>query len=183
MSDIDILSQMLKATVTIPLIEHNGRKQVYLEEPQCCNSSFTIYDLPENTIVIKADSFKCLENFFDGSKGECKRADFIIMADSPRKKIILCIEMKKTKGTNKEIIQQLNGAQCLVLYCKHIGIKFWGLRDFLDGYKYRFISIGHTSIAKRRTRVIRQEGIHDKPDKMMKIYSPNHLQFNQLAGC
>lgn len=182
MSDIDILSNMIKTTVTIPLVDDNGRKKVLLEETQCSDSSVIIYGLPENTIAIKADAFKSRESFFSGSRGECKCADFIIVADAPNKKIILCIEMKKTKGPRIGIVQQLNGAQCLALYCQEIGKAFWGQEEFLDDYKFRFISIGHISIDKHKTRIDQPSGLHDKPEKMMKIDWPRYLEFNRLAG-
>ena len=97
-------------------------------------------------------------------------------------KVIIYIEMKATKGTIQGIIQQLAGAQCFITYCREIGKAFWNERDFLKGYRQRFVSIGHTSIPKRKTRITHHPGSHDQPDKMLKIDWPRHLQFNQLAG-
>jgi hypothetical protein len=69
-----------------------------------------------------------------------------------------------------------------VTYCQNIGKCFWNKPDFLDAYHYRFVSIGHISIAKQPTRSKRSTGIHDRPENMLKISSPNHLEFNHLAG-
>lgn len=52
----------------------------------------------------------------------------------------------------------------------------------LKGYVYRFVSIGHLSIAKQKTRMSRKTGVHDRLDKMLKIDWPHHLEFNHLAG-
>lgn len=138
--------------------------------------------MPDNAVVIKADAFKSPDTVFNGSHGECKRADFVIVADAGNKKFILCIEMKATKGSEKEIVQQLTGAQCFVAYCRAIGQSFWNLRNFLDGYEYRFVSVGHINIPKKNTRIIRQTGVHNRPDKMLKIDWPHYLQFNHLTG-
>ena len=114
---------------------------------------------------------------------ECKRADFVIIADAGSKKVILCIEMKAGKGgTEKEIIQQLKGAQCFVVYCQEIGRSFWNIPDFLAGYRYRFISIKEISISKRPTRFDTRIDAHDRPDQMLKISGQRHLQFDHLAG-
>jgi hypothetical protein len=166
----------------VELTDNYDRKQVILEEPQCPDSKVTINGLPNDSVVIKGDAFKSPEKFFAGSHGECKRADFIIVADAPGKKIILCIEMKRTKGSHEEIVQQLKGCHCLGLYCREIGVRFWDQREFLKDYKFRFVSIGHTSVPKRKTRIVRQSGSHDRPDRMMKIDWPHRLEFNHLAG-
>jgi len=46
----------------------------------------------------KADAFKSPGAVFQDSRGECKRADFVIIADGIHKKTILCIEMKAHQG-------------------------------------------------------------------------------------
>ncbi len=182
MSDIDIFHKLIKDTAKVSPVDNYGKKQVILTEPQHSKSSVTISGLPDNVIVIKADAFRSPDTVFAGSMGECKRADFVIAADANNKKVILCIEMKATKEGRGKIVQQLKGAQCFVSYCREIGRIFWDRRDFLNGYKYRFISIGHTGISKRKTRIDRESGVHDHPGKMMKIDSPSRLQFNHLAG-
>ncbi len=122
--------------------------------------------------------------FFNGSKGECKRADFIIITDSDSKKIILCIEMKSGKGgAQEDVIRQLTGAQCFIAYCREIGKAFWNQKNFLTGYVYRFVSIRDISISKKPTRLSHATGdTHDSPEKMLKIFSPKYLQFKLLAG-
>lgn len=182
MPDLVILHQMIKDAAKLPLKGNNGKNQVTLTEPLQPELSVTIHGIPDNAIVIKADAFKSPDTVFDGSQGECKRADFVIVADTDKSKVILCIEMKATKDSGKEIMQQLTGAHCFVKYCQEIGRAFWQQQNFLEGYDYRYISIGHISIAKHKTRISRQSGIHDRPDRMLKIDWPHHLQFNQLAG-
>lgn len=182
MPDINMLHELIKDTAKQALVDSYGKKQTILTEPQCPGVSVTISGLPDNVIVIKADAFVSPGTVFKGSRGECKRADFVIVADTGNKKVIVCIEMKATNDGEKEIIQQLTGAQCFVGYCQEIGKAFWNQPDFLKGYVYRFVSISQISIAKNKTRINRQTGIHDRPDRMLKIAYPHHLQFNHLAG-
>jgi hypothetical protein len=183
MTDIELLDQMVKDEAKVALEDRNGKQYVVLIEPQYPSGSVTIAGMPDNAIVIKADSFKAPDSIFKGEKGECKRADFVIVADSGQKKVILCIEMKYRKGKPPEIVQQLRGTRCLLSYCQEIGKVFWDKKDFLKGYVYRFISIGNLSIAKQKTRIDRQPAIHDRPELMMKIDWPNsRIEFNLLAG-
>lgn len=184
MPDIDILHKMIKNTAKVPVNEKYGKNQVKLTEPQHPKSSVTIFGLPANVIVIKVDAFKSPDTVFAGSQGECKRADFVIVAETDKKKIILYIEMKARKGAEKEIKKQLEGAQCFVAYCREIGRVFWKQQDFLKSTNCvcRFVSIGHTGIAKQKTRITRKSDRHDHPERMMKIAWPHHLQFNLLAG-
>ncbi|MEI8174089.1 MAG: hypothetical protein WCH07_11500, partial [Deltaproteobacteria bacterium] len=139
MSDIGILEEMIKDAAKVSLTVAGNRRKVTLTEPQQPDSSVTIHGLPEEVIVIKADAFRSPDTVFNGSRGECKRADFVIIADTISKKIILCIEIKAVKGPNKEIIQQLMGAQCFAAYCLEIGRNFWSEESVLKGYAYRFV--------------------------------------------
>jgi len=180
MTDMEILSQMIKETARVELQEEYGKALVTLYEPQASDSSATIRNLPSDALVIKVDAFRSPDDIFNGSNGECKRADYVII--SLEKKCILYIELKRTKDNWEQIVKQLIGAECFVKYCQEIGKSFWNENSFLHGYEYRFISIGHTSIAKRKTRITRNSAIHDSPDKAMKVDWPNYLQFNHLAG-
>jgi hypothetical protein len=180
--DINILHELIKDTAKQTLVDNYGKKQTTLTEPQCPEVSVTISGLPDNVIVIKADAFVSPGTVFKGSRGECKRADFVIVADTGTKKVILCIEMKAKNDGEKEIIQQLTGAQCFVGYCREIGKAFRNQPDFLKDYVYRFVSISQISIAKSKTRATRLADTHDRPDRMLKIAYPHHLQFSHLAG-
>ena len=173
---------MFADSAKISLAERHGKYQVELVEPQCPSSRVTINGVPPDAMVIKADSFVAPDTVFRGDHGECKRADYIIFSDSSSKPVILHIEMKKEKGARGEVVQQLKGSHCFVKYCQDIGKSFWNERDFLKGFRHRFISFGHTSIRKRRTRITRPTGSHDKPDEMLKIDWPSQTQFSILAG-
>lgn len=180
MPDMDILSQMIKGTALVQPEEEYGKPLVKLSEPQAPDSKAMIRNLPADVMIIKVDAFRSPDDVFNGGNGECKRADYVII--SAEKKCIIYIEMKRTKDGWNQIVKQLLGSQCFVKYCQEIGKGFWNQNEFLNGYKSRFISIGHTSIAKRKTRITRNAERHDTPDRAMKVDWPNYLQFNQLAG-
>jgi hypothetical protein len=185
MSDIAVLKEMINPSATVPLEDYYDKKKVTLKELSAIDEySVIIHGMPidEQTIVIKADAFREPKEIFANSKHECKRADFIIVADTGRKKVIICIELKSGNGgSTKEIIRQLQGAQCLMAYCQKIGQLFWEHQNFLKDYEYRFVSIKNISVSKRPTRPAKKS-IHDRPDQMLKVTSPMGLQFNQLVG-
>ena len=104
------------------------------------------------------------------------------MLISPESRTILYVEIKRTRDGLEDIVKQLKGAQCFVQYCRDIGKAFWDEANFLQGYKHRYVSIGHTTLPKRKTRVERTAEKHDSPTKLLKINWPHHIQFNQLAG-
>lgn len=132
--------------------------------------------------MIKLDEFFDVRKIFTGSKGECKRADFIIIANTNSEKVILCLEIKKGRDSNPSITKQLKGAECFVSYCREIGRLFWNQPDFLQDYQYRFVSIKNISISKTSmsSRKLSQKSeIHDQPEKMLKI-SAKAKQFQEL---
>lgn len=180
MPDMEILSELIKDTALVSLQGDPNKPRVILQEPDAPDSSATISSLPSDAFVIKVDTFRSPSDIFIGAKGECKRADYVII--SPRKKYVLYIELKRTKDDWNQIVKQLMGAQCFVKYCQEIGRTYWAEEDFLKDYKHRFITIGHTSISKRPTRISNNAHVNDSPDKAMKLDWPKNLQFNMLVG-
>lgn len=182
MTDLEILREMIKDAAKVEVAEHYGRKMVELVESQHPGSTVTVFGLPDDAIVIKVDAFQSPDAVFVGSRGECKRADFVIIGEVRDTQVVIYIEMKATKAREHEIIHQLTGAQCFLAYCCEIGKTFWRQPMFLGGRVERFVSISHTSINKTPTRVTRQSPVHDRPERMLKLASPHHVEFNHLAG-
>ena len=187
MSDIAMLKEMIKDCAIIDLEYQKKYKRdsylLKLTETQD-NYSFVVNGMPkpDEVIVIKLDEFFDVRKIFTGSKGECKRADFIIIANTTSEKVILCLEMKKSRDDNSSIIKQLKGAKCFVSYCREIGRLFGNQPDFLRDYQYRFVSIKNISISKTTTssrQFSQKSEIHDQPEKMLKI-SAKAKHFQEL---
>lgn len=189
MSDVDLLrKKILNDNVIVPLLDGKGaeKKSAVLCEEET-NTDFTVYGLPANSIVIKADKFPETRNFLKNAKGEASRADFIIISETETKKEtkkwIIYIEMKKgNSSTNKKIVQQLKGAQCVMAYCISVVENFYDITEFLGQYKPRFISIRSPNVNKRPTRSRENEGeIHDTPENMLKFKNTPSSRLNKLV--
>lgn len=183
LTDIAILKEMINETATVSLEDDGyGKNKVILREPPPANYYVTINGMPDDdeVIIINADKFKSPDTVFQGTRGECKRADFVIVADTNKKKVILCIEMKAGKGgSHTDIIGQLKGAQCFVAYCREIGQSFWEEQNFLKDYECRFVSIKNIKIPKKTTRI---DPTHDFPSKIKILKkSGSSFQFNDLV--
>ncbi|WP_324237116.1 hypothetical protein [Okeania sp.] len=170
---------------TIEKLKFKDKKNIVELKEESDDYTLTIHRMPDDkeVIVIKVDNFSAPTTIFQGTKSECKRTDFVIIADIINKeKFIVFIEMKAKKKTSKEkeIIQQLKGAQCFVEYCQAIGKSFWEKRNFLDDYKYRFVSFKNIKIPKKPTRSKSKNAIHDTPENMLKISSPDYICFNHV---
>lgn len=180
MSDTRILTEMINDSALVQLEYEYGKPFVRLIEPQLPDSKATIRNLPVDAVVIKVDAFRPPDDVFKGNNGECKRADYIII--SAEMKCIIYIELKRTTGSWNQIVKQLLGAQCFIGYCREVGKGFWYESTFLNSYRNRFICIGHTSIAKRKTRITRKHKLNDTPENAMRIDWPHKLQYRMLAG-
>jgi hypothetical protein len=152
MTDTDILQQLISTSAAVQIKQQQQHKRNYVElcKPQTNNSCVKICGLPDDTIVIQADKFPPPSTIFQGNKGECKRADYILISEE--KKCIIFLEMKKTSDSQKTIVSQLKGAQCVMKYCQEVGISFWNKSNFLNDYKHRFVSVCRTNIHKTKTR-------------------------------
>jgi hypothetical protein len=184
MSDLKILKELIidKALVTIEPGLY-GKSQVVLSETESQTKyCVTIHNIPKESIVIKTDVFPAPKHIFNNVKGECKRADFVIISHTKKTNYIIFIELKQGKGETQAIIQQLKGSQCLIDYFRAIVKVFWQNHNFLNikNYKYRFISIHHINTNKKPTFTQQPNTIHDKAECLLKVNAPNNLQFNQL---
>lgn len=178
MNDIQILQEMLSCNSKVPLQHAHDKSSVVLKDKKS-GASATIIGLPQDSIVIRAEDFENPLTIFDGSKGECKRADFVIISNDSNKWVV-CIETQSGDWkARKEVIEQLKGALCFVNYCKCIGKTFWLEEEFLDGYQYRFVSMVYTSSHKRKTRPKRPSTWYSNPDNFRKARGKFH-HFNDL---
>ena len=186
MNDIEILQEMLVPDIQIPLQQGRGKPSVELIDAQA-GTTVAIKGVPHDAIVIRAEDFEAPLAVFDGSKGERKRADFVIVSVNENGKWIICIETQR--GDYKkpaEVVAQLKGAQCFISYCKCIGKSFWESEEFLDGYEPRFVSIAGLNLEKQGTRSysphIQSKGkLHDTPDAFLRILGSPNLYFRHLT--
>ena len=190
MSDFDILRDLIRDEALASVEDEYGKEIIVLEEPgnqQQSAYSLKIRNVPDDFIAFKIDAFPAPKKIFKNDKGECKRADFVIIASDNKVNWIVHIEMKGgNTGSGKEIKQQLRGALCLVTYCRAIGQEFWQEPKFLEqkNYQQRFISVKNIGIQKKPIWIPPKSGWHDTPENMLKINAPTRgiLQFNRLVG-
>lgn len=179
-SDSEILAEMLKPDPLIHWKNEYGKEVLCLSEPNAPASRAEIHGIPHDAVVLKPDRFPAPQVIFQGKKGECDRADFIIISELRR--VVLYIEMKQSESKAWKVIRQLKGAFCCLKYCQTIGREFWGKSDFLEGYRDRFVAITNTGPQKQKSVEYKNAPVHDCPEKFMKIPSPHHLQYNKLVG-
>lgn len=190
MSDFDILRGLIRDAVLASVEYDYKKKTIVLEEPgdqQRSAYSLKIHNVPDDSIAFKIDAFPAPKKIFKNDKGECKRADFVVIASGDKVNWIVHIEMKggNNTGSEKEIVQQLRGARCLVAYCRAIGREFWQEPNFLEekNYQQRFVSIKNIRIPKQPIRLGPKSGPHDTPENMLKLngLANGKLQFNELV--
>ena len=181
MECFELVDRMIAPGARVSL-EANYRKFKVTLQESACNSQATIFNVPQEAIVIKLDDSIEVNKMFSGSFGECKRSDFIIIAVNGPRLVILHVEMKHTRGDNAAVRKQLYGSHCFVRYLQELGRVFGQHQNFLKDAKHRFISIKHTGPRKRKTRFNRVADDHDSPERALVISSPNHVEFAKLCG-
>ena len=190
MSDLAILHELISKMAQAQLQGQNGRKGMILEERgDEGQAGYTVYlrNVPDDVIAIKADQFPPPNRIFQNSKGECKRADYVLVAQTETTNWIIYIEMKAgPSGSREEVVQQLKGAECLLAYFRAVGRKFWPNPRFLheEHYKQRFVVINKIKGEKRPTRLESPSKVHDTPENMLRFSSPpdKGLPFSALVG-
>ena len=186
MNDIQILREMLNPDAQVTLRSGPGRPSVQLTDSQS-GTTVEIKGLPHNSIVIRAENFENPLTIFNGTKGERKRADFVIVSnDENNRRWIICIETQEMDSKlASHVVHQLKGAYCFVSYCRCIGKSFWELEEFLDDYQYRFVSITDLNFnrSRRRTQPFHSVGeLHNRPEVYLKISRSFTIHFSKLIN-
>ena len=84
-NDIQILREMLNPAALVTLQSGSGNPSVHLTDAQS-NATVEIKGLPHDSIVIRAENFEGPLTIFNDSKGEQKRADFVIVSNDENEK-------------------------------------------------------------------------------------------------
>lgn len=179
MDDFGLLEELFKDKLIKGTEGEYGKHCIKLEEKSEENSySITIRQTPEDAIAIKADSFPDLKEFFNCSSeiGQCKRSDFIIIADSK----LIFIELSTTRKQKKEVEQQLQGAQCVIDYCCSISDKFYN-HSLLTNYHPYFVSIFNIGTNKRSER-LQKVNKNKTPQDFLRINASEHVEFRKLCN-
>lgn len=172
MNDIQVLREMLVQDAQVSLCQGKGNPSVDLADGQA-KTEVKIKGLPSDSVVVRSEKFNEPTKLFQGTKGEQKRADFVIVSNKDAKKWIVCIEIQAGNSkTAKEVTSQLMGSKCFMRYCKYIGKSFWE-KSFLNNYTWRFVSIVDARhSAKQPTRKHKQ--VYDTPHKFQKLHGNQH---------
>ena len=182
MNDIEILQEMLVPEARVEL-QQQGKPSVKLTDSQG-KTTVLVKGLPNETIVIRAEKFGPHDDVLKGAKGENKRADFVILTNEKTQKWIICIETQGGKSKNaSDVVNQLKGAQCFIYYCKCLGKSFWNSEEFLDGYRYRFVSMTKIYVNKKKTRypwIQPKQELHETPEKFLNNSRSPSLHFKKL---
>ena len=172
---------MLTSSAQVPLQKKSGKPpSVQLTDVQS-EATVEIRGLPLDSIVIRAEDFSESLSVFCGSRGERRRADFVIVSHDEKKWIIYVETQLNDHKDHNEVVQQLKGALCFVNYCKCIGKEFWSESEFLDDYEFRFVSMIYTSMDKRSTSPNRDRTpVQTRPERYLRISGKSH-HFHRLT--
>ena len=189
MNEIAILQKMFVSTAQVPLQPGPGRPSVRLTDKQA-KTVVEIKGIPHDSVVIRAEDFEDPLAIFNGSKGERRRADFVIVSMDGSRKWIICIETQAGNSKTRSHVEvQLKGAVCFISYCKCIGRLFWESMGFLDDYQYRYVSMvdinANKAIKKTRHyphRIQSEGGLHNTPASFLKYFRSTSLYFSKLIS-
>lgn len=175
MNDVDVLRDLLREdTLAATEQSSSGKATVVLAESEGPPYELSVTGVPYDTIAFKTDRFPPPTCVFNNRKGECKRADFVIVSSDEKERWIIYVEMKRGAGERDDIERQLRGARCVVAYCRAIVEEFWQSSGFLQDYDERFVIVREIRIDKRPTREGKRP-VHDNPKHMLPLTAPNGI--------
>ncbi|MEA5418264.1 hypothetical protein VB712_03440 [Spirulina sp. CCNP1310] len=162
--DYQILSELISESAQMQPIDlpYESREIILAEADQSIQYFLKIKGLPREIFIIKSDQFAPPVGFFQGSQGECKRSDYIILAKIKSKKIAIFLELKLGNPDNQDIIKQLKGGFCLFKYLQKLGQIFWQNPNFLNGYQIQFVvikNIPRQGILNKRSSQFKRENL------------------------
>ena len=180
MNDVAVLRDLLREDALAATEQSSSGKRLSSWRSQKNRPyQLSITGVPHDTVAFKTDRFPPPTSVFNNRRGECKRADYVIVALDEGKGWIVYVEMKRGHGNRAAIERQLRGAKCVVSYCRAIVEQFWRERRFLQDCDERFVSVRDVRTDKQPTR--RRRSRHDNPEDMLLLTAPTGtLRFETL---
>jgi len=83
-----------------------------------------VRNVPQNSILVKMHAYPPPEKIFQSTRGERKRCDYIILTSYKDDLYFIFIEMKSRELDNKDVIPQLVGGNCFMIYCSNMVAMF-----------------------------------------------------------
>ena len=173
---------LIHALIETTRVEH-GRHFVRLKETgaDARLRQVDIFDLPEDSILIKLDAVEQPKSLFQGKKGERKRCDYVLFTQLNAQPLLIFFELKSRAMEKKEIAAQFKGACCLVEYCDAALNHFHGQSGLLRQCEKRFVVFYKPSIAKQRTRPTLPRAKANSPDSPLRYPSPHSPSLKSLV--
>lgn len=182
---LDSFKRFLKC-IEMPILSNN-RYEIHLKDTNAStkkNYCFKITNVPENTLVIRADKFPNMKHFFkdDEDIGLCKKSDYIIISiDKHSNYKVLIVEISSgDHKSNIYIRQQLKGATCILKYYESICKYFFNKTVKFNNIHYAgILLIG--SPKKQKIDFERNSRNNTSPDNYFKISSGLECPYNKLV--
>ena len=143
-------SNNLRRILDQSAVTEPSNRRATLQETDPLNSyEIELRGLPSDSLLVKTDKFKIEIGFLNSKNGILRRADYAIVNEDE----IVFLEMKSGDIKRNEIMQQFNGAQCVMDYCAAIGRHFFNDPNFLSPAikKPHLVLLHKRSLNKRGT--------------------------------
>lgn len=146
--DLQILREMLVPDMILePETGVDGKPRLRLTDPDNPNACVTITGLLPHTLAVKSDRAACISRCFQSSRGEARRADYILICAGEKERWVVFVELKGSmKYTSFHgLASQLLGSRCFFEYVRCTGRMFWACPGFLSAYAERYVVFPRSS--------------------------------------
>ncbi|MEO5357244.1 MAG: hypothetical protein H7844_08095 [Nitrospirae bacterium YQR-1] len=188
-NDLSVFNDLIVNNILVQFGMKNGKLFAVLKESgtETKLKKVEISDIPENSVLIKLDGYEEPKTLFKSNKGQLKRCDYVLLTRVGNQGIMLFIEMKSQRFSDKDIEKQFKGALCVMDYCNAVLNRFHNKEDILSLFEKRFIVFYTLPIPKRPTRPAKSVNLpvnppvrHNKPESPLKIANPYNPFFKSL---
>ncbi len=166
-----------------PFIGTDGKAWLRLTDPDNPKSCVTITDLLPHTLAFKSDAFTSPARCFQSSRGEAKRADYILISAGEKERWVIFIEIKGSPRSayNAAICNQLRGSRCFFEYVRVIGRSFWESPGFLTEYHERYVVFPRASRRVNTRNLLPVCLPHNTPEQVRRIMESMGIRFRKLV--
>ena len=183
--DIQVLRDLLVDKLTnTPVQTKHGRGCITLKESgaDAKLKKVDLYDVSEDSLVIKLDRADPPKSLFKSDKGVRRRCDYVVITRMSDVYFMIFIEMKSKRQPRKEIEEKFLGSECIVDYCDATLRRFFSEDAYFRKVKRRFVLFYKPPLAKRRTRPSKASLRNDTVARVLKYASPVNPSVKELIG-
>ena len=184
MIDIRAIASLMDSKALVHVESVFGRLRLVLKEAGKDAKLKRVFvgGIPRDSILIKTDGAKPLNELLSKNLGQRCRCDYILLAERNGRNVLVFCELKSKTVIRSEITEQFKGSKCLVRYFEAMLQEFHGKGGVFPSSDEWYYVLFYKDSMRKRTSVAQRMKVGRSEKKFLWYPNPGIVNLLELVG-